>query len=156
MLTMPISGKTSLQQYLGRLLRNLDEKEKLYVFDYVDYAIPMMYRMYQKRQSYYRKAGYSIMTDIHSNQYKSELITQNYREIFEKDILNCQQVHFIYSYLSQSEATWLVEISMKKKIQFVLLLDKKIANQPHLQSCLVNIETNGGQCIYLEKIRQSV
>ena len=27
MLTMPISGKTSLQQYLGRLLRNLDEKE---------------------------------------------------------------------------------------------------------------------------------
>lgn len=40
---MPISGKTSLQQYLGRLLRNLDEKEKLYVFDYVDYAITMMY-----------------------------------------------------------------------------------------------------------------
>lgn len=116
----------------------------------------MMYRMYQKRLSYYRKAGYSIMTDIHSNQYKSELITQNYREIFEKDILNCQQVHFIYSYLSQSEATWLVEISMKKKIQIVLLLYKKIANQPHLQSSLANIETNGGQCIYLEKIRQSV
>ena len=115
-----------------------------------------MYRMYQKRQSYYRKAGYSIMTDIHSNQYKSELITQNYQEIFEKDILNCQQVHFIYSYLSQSEATWLVELSKKQEIQIVLLLDKKIANQPYLQSCLVNIETNGGQCIYLEKIRQSV
>ncbi len=113
MLTMPISGKTSLQQYLGRLLRNLDEKEKLYVFDYVDYAIPMMYRMYQKRLTYYRKASYSIMTDIHSNQYKSELITQNYREIFEKDIINCQQIHFIYSYLSQSEATWLVELSKK-------------------------------------------
>ena len=154
MLTMPISGKTSLQQYLGRLLRNLDEKEKLYVFDYVDYAIPMMYRMYQKRLSYYRKAGYSIMTDIHSNQYKSELITQNHQEIFENDILHCRQVHFIYSYLSQSEAAWLVELSKKKEIQIVLLLDKKIANQPHLQSSLANIETNGGQCIYLEKIRQ--
>ena len=94
------------------------------------------------------------MTDIHSNQYKSDLITQNYREIFEKDILNCQKVHFIYSYLSQTEATWLVELSKKKKIQIVILLDKKIANQPHLQSCLVNIETNGGQFIYLEKIGQ--
>ena len=87
MLTMPISGKTSLQQYLGRLLRNLDETEKHYVFDYVDYAIPMMYRMYQRRLSYYRKAGYFIMTDIHSNQYKSELITQNYREIFVPIVL---------------------------------------------------------------------
>ena len=64
---MPISGKTSLQQYLGRLLRNLDEKEKLYVFDYVDYAIPMMYRMYQKRLSYYRKDGYSILIFIAIN-----------------------------------------------------------------------------------------
>ena len=154
MLTMPISGKTSLQQYLGRLLRNLDKKEKLYVFDYVDYAIPMMYRMYQKRLSYYQKAGYDIVTDIHSNQYKSELITQNYQETLKKDSLNCQQIHFIYSYLSQSEATWLVELSEKKKMQMVLLLDNKIANQPHLQSCLVNIETNGGQCIYLEKIGQ--
>lgn len=87
-----------------------------------------MYRMYQKRLSYYRKDGYSIMTDIHSNQYKSELITQNYREIFEIDILNCHQVHFIYSYLSQTEATWLVELSKKQEIQIVLLLDKKIAN----------------------------
>ena len=105
---MPISGKTSLQQYLGRLLRNLDEKEKLYVFDYVDYAILMMYRMYQKRLSYYRKAGYSIMTDIHSNQYKSELITQNYREIFEKDILNCQQVHFRDHFLQQIQRLYLI------------------------------------------------
>ena len=114
----------------------------------------MMYRMYQKRLSYYRKAGYSITTDIHSNQYKSELITQNHQEIFENDILHCRQVHFIYSYLSQSEAAWLVELSKKKEIQIVLLLYKKIANQPHLQSSLANIETNGGQCIYLEKIRQ--
>ena len=75
-----------------------------------------------------------------SNQYKSELITQNYQEIFEKDILNCQRVHFIYSYLSQSEATWLVELSKKQEIQIVLLLYKKIANQPHLQSSLANIE----------------
>lgn len=37
-----------------------------------------------------------------------------------------------------------------------LLLYKKIANQPHLQSSLANIETNGGQCIYLEKIRQQM
>lgn len=58
--------------------------------------------------------------------------------------------------MSQSEATWLVELSKKQEIQIVLLLDKKIANQPHLQSSLANIETNGGQCIYLEKIRQQM
>lgn len=49
-----------------------------------------------------------------------------------------------------------MELSKKQEIQIVLLLDKKIANQPHLQSCLVNIETNGGQCIYLEKISQQM
>lgn len=49
-----------------------------------------------------------------------------------------------------------MELSKKQEIQIVLLLDKKIANQPHLQSSLANIETNGGQCIYLEKIRQQM
>ncbi|MDR0846774.1 MAG: DEAD/DEAH box helicase family protein [Lactobacillales bacterium] len=71
MLAMPISSKGSLQQYLGRLLRNLEEKEELRVYDYVDFAIPMIYRMYQKRLPTYRKLGYVLTEDDKSGLYKS-------------------------------------------------------------------------------------
>ncbi|WP_252902830.1 hypothetical protein [Paucilactobacillus hokkaidonensis] len=60
---MPISWSGRLQQYIGRMNRNLDTKPELRVYDYVDYAIPMFNKMYQKRLKVYAKLNYRLFDD---------------------------------------------------------------------------------------------
>lgn len=60
LLAMPVSWKGSIEQYLGRLNRNLENKAELQVFDYVDLFVPMLSKMYQKRQKTYRELHYQI------------------------------------------------------------------------------------------------
>lgn len=88
LLAMPISSHNNLKQYLGRLLRNLEDKEELRVYDYVDYAIPMIYKMYQKRLQTYKKLGYQLWNDEYSELYKSNLFKTNYQSILTKDLMN--------------------------------------------------------------------
>jgi superfamily II DNA or RNA helicase len=59
-LAMPISWKGTLQQYVGRLHRLHDNKRVVQVYDYVDSAIPMLARMYERRLKGYNSIGYSI------------------------------------------------------------------------------------------------
>jgi superfamily II DNA or RNA helicase len=59
-LTMPISWRGTLQQYVGRLHRIHDGKKVVRVFDYVDAQVPMLARMYEKRLKGYRAIGYEI------------------------------------------------------------------------------------------------
>ena len=59
-LTMPISWRGTLQQYVGRLHRIHDGKKIVRVFDYVDAQVPMLARMYEKRIKAYRAIGYEI------------------------------------------------------------------------------------------------
>jgi superfamily II DNA or RNA helicase len=59
-LTMPISWRGTLQQYVGRLHRIHDGKKVVRVFDYVDSQVPMLGRMYDKRVKGYRAIGYEI------------------------------------------------------------------------------------------------
>jgi superfamily II DNA or RNA helicase len=59
-LTMPISWRGTLQQYVGRLHRIHDGEKVVRVFDYVDAQVPMLARMYEKRQKGYRAIGYEI------------------------------------------------------------------------------------------------
>jgi superfamily II DNA or RNA helicase len=48
-LTVPISWRGTLQQYVGRLHRIHHGKKVVRVFDYVDSQVPMLARMYEKR-----------------------------------------------------------------------------------------------------------
>ena len=57
-LTMPISWKGTLQQYVGRLHRNHDQKQEVQVYDYVDDKVPVLKAMYGKRVSGYKLMGY--------------------------------------------------------------------------------------------------
>ena len=57
-LTMPISWKGTLQQYVGRLHRNHDQKLEVQVYDYVDDKVPVLKAMYGKRVSGYKLMGY--------------------------------------------------------------------------------------------------
>jgi superfamily II DNA or RNA helicase len=59
-LTMPISWKGTLAQYVGRLHRQHDVKTDVLVVDYVDSAVPVLARMAAKRRTGYRALGYAI------------------------------------------------------------------------------------------------
>lgn len=59
-LTMPISWKGTLAQYVGRLHREHDGKADVLVVDYVDNAVPVLARMAAKRRAGYRALGYAL------------------------------------------------------------------------------------------------
>jgi superfamily II DNA or RNA helicase len=59
-LALPISWKGSLAQYAGRIHRQAEGKEKVIIYDYVDYSLPMLERMFRKRQRGYEALGYTI------------------------------------------------------------------------------------------------
>lgn len=57
-LTMPISWKGTLQQYVGRIHRNHFNKTEVKVYDYIDQHIPVLFKMYEKRLCGYKSMGY--------------------------------------------------------------------------------------------------
>ena len=59
-LAMPIAWKGSLAQYAGRIHRESDGKDRVTIYDYVDCSIPMLQRMFNKREKSYKAMGYQI------------------------------------------------------------------------------------------------
>jgi len=59
-LGMPISWKGTLQQYAGRLHRDLAVKNDVRIYDYVESDNPVLTRMWEKRLRGYRALGYQI------------------------------------------------------------------------------------------------
>jgi hypothetical protein len=58
-LAFPFSWKGKLIQYVGRVQRSSEGKEVAYVYDYVDFDVPMLKIMYFKRLRTYRSLGLS-------------------------------------------------------------------------------------------------
>jgi len=58
-LALPISWRGSLAQYAGRIHRESEGKDRVTIFDYVD-SLPMLQRMYRKREKGYKSMGYKI------------------------------------------------------------------------------------------------
>ena len=58
LLAMPIAWKGSLAQYAGRIHRESDGKERVTIHDYVDCSLPMLHRMFKKREKSYKAMGY--------------------------------------------------------------------------------------------------
>jgi superfamily II DNA or RNA helicase len=59
-LTMPVSWKGTLAQYVGRLHRQHNGKTEILVVDYVDDLVPVLARMAAKRRMGYRALGYTV------------------------------------------------------------------------------------------------
>lgn len=59
-LAMPIAWKGSLAQYAGRIHRESDGKDRVTIYDYVDCSLPMLQRMFNKREKSYKAMGYQI------------------------------------------------------------------------------------------------
>jgi superfamily II DNA or RNA helicase len=63
---MPISGKGTLQQYVGRLHRLHGNKSEVHVYDWADVMVPMLARMYEKRLAGYSALGYTAVDVVRS------------------------------------------------------------------------------------------
>ncbi len=59
-LTMPVSWRGTIAQYVGRLHRLHEHKRDVRVHDYADFDVPMLARMFDKRRRGYEAVGYSI------------------------------------------------------------------------------------------------
>lgn len=59
-LAMPVSWKGSLIQYAGRIHRESEGKEQVTIFDYIDTSLPMLQRMFKKREKGFKSMGYDI------------------------------------------------------------------------------------------------
>lgn len=59
-LALPISWRGTLTQYAGRLHRMNDAKREVIIYDYVDFKVPVLARMYARRRSGYKSIGYEI------------------------------------------------------------------------------------------------
>lgn len=59
-ITFPISWRGTLAQYAGRLHRLYDMKKEVIIYDYVDFDVPILSKMYQRRCRGYNAIGYKI------------------------------------------------------------------------------------------------
>jgi superfamily II DNA or RNA helicase/very-short-patch-repair endonuclease len=60
-LTLPVSWRGTVAQYVGRLHRLHDGKREVRVYDYADLNVPMLSRMFDKRCHGYESLGYTIL-----------------------------------------------------------------------------------------------
>lgn len=85
-LAMPIAWKGSLAQYAGRIHRESDGKDRVTIYDYVDCSLPMLQRMFNKREKSYKAMGYQISFNGESpepNQLSTEFLLASDIQGFE-------------------------------------------------------------------------
>ena len=93
MLAAPVSFEGRLEQYVGRLNRDYEGKEAVYVYDYIDAHVRFFNKMYGKRLKTYKRTGFSIWTgDEHTKQIINAIYDSgNYTEKFEQDIVEAEK-----------------------------------------------------------------
>lgn len=98
-LAAPVSFEGRLEQYVGRLNRDYDGKEAVYVYDYIDAHMRYFNKMYGKRLKTYKKTGFSIWEgEAQSKQVINAIYDSgNYYEKFEQDIVEAEKTIVISS-----------------------------------------------------------
>lgn len=93
MLAAPVSFEGRLEQYIGRLNRDYEGKDAVYVYDYVDSHVRFFDRMYGKRLRTYKKTGFSLwMGEVNTKQNINAIYDSgNYSEKFEQDIVEADK-----------------------------------------------------------------
>ncbi len=93
MLAAPVSAEGRLIQYIGRLNRDYEGKEAVYVYDYIDAHMRKFNKMYGKRLRTYKKTGFSVWTgDLQEKQVVHAIFDSgNYTEKFEQDLVEAEK-----------------------------------------------------------------
>ncbi|MFC1665022.1 DEAD/DEAH box helicase family protein [Pseudomonadota bacterium] len=74
-LVLPVAWKGLLAQYAGRIHRESDGKKNVTIFDYVDSSLPMLERMFHKREKGYKAMGFQItFADINDTLINKDLL----------------------------------------------------------------------------------
>jgi very-short-patch-repair endonuclease len=60
-LTLPVSWRGTIAQYVGRLHRLHEAKTEVRVYDYADLNVPMLSRMFDRRCAGYEAVGYTVL-----------------------------------------------------------------------------------------------
>ncbi|MCD8054595.1 MAG: DEAD/DEAH box helicase family protein [Lachnospiraceae bacterium] len=93
MLAAPVSYEGRLEQYVGRLNRDYEGKEAVYVYDYIDSHMHYFDRMYAKRLRTYKKLGFSIWEGDKKEKQVTHAIfdSGDYMEQFDQDIIEAEK-----------------------------------------------------------------
>lgn len=89
----PISFRSVVEQYAGRLNRDYEGKKNVIVYDYVDSHISMFDKMYAKRLKAYRQIGYEICGGLQNEKQIANAIfdSENYAAVYKKDLLEANK-----------------------------------------------------------------
>jgi len=89
----PISFKSVVEQYAGRLNRDYEGKQNVIVYDYVDSHIPMFDNMYAKRLKAYKQIGYDVCGGLAENKQETNAIfdSESYQPVFQRDLLEARK-----------------------------------------------------------------
>lgn len=122
----PVSFRSVVEQYAGRLNRDYQGKENVIIYDYVDNHIPIFENMYAKRLKAYKQIGYEIVGKLENNKQVVNAIYdgENYCKIYHRDLLESnkniiissptisgQKVYELINLLKEKQATG-VEITI--------------------------------------------
>jgi superfamily II DNA or RNA helicase len=82
-LALPVSWKGTLIQYTGRLHRLHPGKTEVRIYDYVDRAVPMLMKMFEKRLRGYRAIGYARdEAPLGLQEIENEVVVEYNEEVF--------------------------------------------------------------------------
>lgn len=98
-MAMPVSWKSVVEQYAGRLNRDYESKKNVIIYDYVDSHIAMFEKMYYKRLKAYKQIGYEVFAGIGKEKQGGNSIfdADNYIETYKKDLLGADREIIISS-----------------------------------------------------------
>ena len=93
MLAAPVSFEGRLEQYIGRLNRDYEEKKEVIVYDYIDSHIRVFDKMYAKRLRTYKRTGFELITNgvLEKQNVNAIYDSGSYTDIFEQDIVECEK-----------------------------------------------------------------
>lgn len=148
LLTMPVSWKGTVAQYAGRLHRNYEGKQEVWIYDYVDIHIPTLERMYYKRLKGYAELGYQVKLAGEDAEPSRIYDSRTYLKPFLEDLggatesilivspfLRRPQFHMVLPLLEQAARSG-VRIAVRTRIE--------CEETALLENCGITIETQEG------------
>ncbi|WP_165849573.1 TOTE conflict system archaeo-eukaryotic primase domain-containing protein [Sphaerochaeta halotolerans] len=113
-LASPIAWKGNVIQYVGRLCRFYEGKVEVVVLDYIDFRIPVLARMFNKRVNAYKQLGFSITQC--GQKPKTQLIytVDTYWEMLLKDIETANgEIFFSIPFLSDEKLQAMIPLLIR-------------------------------------------
>lgn len=149
-LVMPISDESRIEQYTGRIHRNVEGKDMVKVYDYVDAHIPMLEGMFHKRLKQYQKEGYFLqeqnqIVEVSQLMYEG----QSYKHVFLEDIkASSSEILIMNAYYELGKIKSYFDVLQEKAHQNVQLYVVLNDEQRQKEMLVRTIEGMGAAILY--------